>query len=157
MHGPAMFGIVPGTMSETYYKIIDGKKFDKQMLEIAEQTTAGKGDGAARETGSVVVALLRLGGKVENQDAVLKALRAGQRSDGGFGKEGAKESDLESSYRILRCFHMLKSKPEAPDKLRAFVATCRNRDGGYGAAPGQPSTVAGTYFASIVLHWLDEK
>ncbi|MCY1059781.1 hypothetical protein [Nannocystis sp. SCPEA4] len=32
-------------MSETYYKIIDGKKFDKQMLEIAEETTAGKGDG----------------------------------------------------------------------------------------------------------------
>ncbi len=32
-------------MSETYYKVIDGKKFDKQMLEIAEATTAGKGDG----------------------------------------------------------------------------------------------------------------
>lgn len=45
MHELAMFGIVPGTMSETYYKIIDGKKFDKQMLDIAERTTAGKGDG----------------------------------------------------------------------------------------------------------------
>lgn len=32
-------------MSETYYKVIDGKKYDKQMLEIAEATTAGKGDG----------------------------------------------------------------------------------------------------------------
>ncbi len=32
-------------MSETYYKVIDGKRYDKQMLEIAEQTTAGKGDG----------------------------------------------------------------------------------------------------------------
>jgi prenyltransferase beta subunit len=119
--------------------------------------TAGKGDGAARETGSVVVALLRLGGKVENREAVLKTLKVGQRSDGGFGKEGAKESDPESSYRILRCFHMLKGKPEAPDKLRAFVAKCRNSDGGYGVAPDQPSTVAGTYFASITLHWLDEK
>lgn len=38
------FGIVR-RMSETYYKVIDGKKYDKQMLEIAEQTTAGKGDG----------------------------------------------------------------------------------------------------------------
>jgi hypothetical protein len=32
-------------MSETYYKIINGKKYDRQMLEIAEEATAGKGDG----------------------------------------------------------------------------------------------------------------
>jgi len=32
-------------MSETYYKVIDGKKYDKQMIEIAEATTAGQGDG----------------------------------------------------------------------------------------------------------------
>jgi hypothetical protein len=32
-------------MSETYYKFIDGKKYDKQMLEIAEAVTAGQGDG----------------------------------------------------------------------------------------------------------------
>jgi hypothetical protein len=32
-------------MSETYYKMIDGKKYDRQMLEVAEKTTAGKGDG----------------------------------------------------------------------------------------------------------------
>lgn len=32
-------------MSETYYKVIDGKKYDKQMLEIADATTAGQGDG----------------------------------------------------------------------------------------------------------------
>lgn len=44
MQQPRLFGIVRA-MSETYYKIIDGKKFDKQMLEIAEETTAGKGDG----------------------------------------------------------------------------------------------------------------
>src|SRR5207237_4193332 len=33
---------------------------------------------------------------------------------------------------------------------------CRNADGGYGAAPGQPSTASTTYFASIVLDWADE-
>jgi hypothetical protein len=32
-------------MSESYYKIIDGKKYDKNMLEIAEASAAGKGDG----------------------------------------------------------------------------------------------------------------
>ena len=32
-------------MSETYYKVIDGKKYDKNMLEIAEASASGKGDG----------------------------------------------------------------------------------------------------------------
>lgn len=32
-------------MTESYYKEINGKKYDREMLEIAERTTAGKGDG----------------------------------------------------------------------------------------------------------------
>lgn len=32
-------------MSDTYYKVIDGKKFDREMLEIADRATAGQGDG----------------------------------------------------------------------------------------------------------------
>ncbi|HXG13152.1 MAG TPA: prenyltransferase/squalene oxidase repeat-containing protein [Gemmataceae bacterium] len=119
--------------------------------------TAGKGEGAARETGSVIVALLRMGAAVENKDQVLKVLRAGQRADGGFGKADAKGSDLETSYRVMRAFHMLKSKPDSPERLREFVAKCRNADGGYGVAPGQPSLVAGTYYAGIIGHWLDQK
>jgi prenyltransferase beta subunit len=118
--------------------------------------TAGKGDGAARETGSAVVALLRMGAPIKDKDTVLRTLKAGQRPDGGFGKAGEKGSDLETSYRVMRCFHLLHSKPDAAP-LRAFVAKCRNADGGYGVAPGQPSTVSGTYFASIILYWLDQK
>jgi hypothetical protein len=38
--------------------------------------------------------------------------------------------------------------------VRSFVAKCRNADGGYGVAPGQPSNISGTYFAAIILHWL---
>jgi hypothetical protein len=64
---------------------------------------------------------------------------------------------LESSYRIMRCFMMLKEKPADVDAFKGFIAKCRNRDGGYGVAPGQPSSVGATYFASIILHWLDEK
>jgi hypothetical protein len=56
----------------------------------------------------------------------------------------------------MRTFMMLKEKPDEA-KLRAFIAKCRNADGGYGVAPGQSSTVSGTYFAGIVLHWLDQK
>jgi hypothetical protein len=114
----------------------------------------GMGDGAARATGGAVVAVLRLGGKVEHSEQVLRVLKAGQRADGGFGKDQAKTSDLETGYRVMRAFVMLKDKPRA-DPLRSFVAQCRNRDGGYGLAPGEPSSVAATYFASIILHWLE--
>jgi hypothetical protein len=119
--------------------------------------TYGKGDGVARDTGSAVAAVLRLGGKVEQRDNVLKALNAGQRKDGGFGIAGAEGSDLGTSYRIARTFHMLKTKPEGAERLLAFIARCRNEDGGYGVAPGQPSSVSGTYYASIIAHWLSLK
>jgi hypothetical protein len=118
--------------------------------------TYGKGDGLARATGSAVVTVLRLGGKVDEADSVLKALRSGQRKDGGWGKEETTGSDLETTYRVMRCFHMLKEHPEVP-ACRAFVAHCRNEDGGYGVVPGQPSSVSGTYFATTVLEWLAEK
>jgi hypothetical protein len=48
---------------------------------------------------------------------------------------------------------MLQERPAA-QQMHSFVATCRNSDGGYGVAPGEPSSVAATYFASIILHWL---
>jgi hypothetical protein len=120
-----------------------------------EDGTFGKGDGKARDTGGAAVAMLRLGGKVD-RDVVLKALKAGQREDGGFGKDGAKGSDLETSYRVMRGFHMLKDVPDVK-KLRSFIASCRNDDGGYSVAPGQKSNASGTYFAAVILHWLDEK
>lgn len=113
----------------------------------------GKGDGKARETGGAIVALMRMGAKAAHPDVVLKILNEGQRKSGGFGKEGA-EADLETSYRVTRAFHMLKTKPAGADRLREFVEKCRNADGGYGVMPGQPSGIGPTYFASIILYWL---
>jgi prenyltransferase beta subunit len=118
--------------------------------------TYGSGDGAARDTGSAVVTVLRLGGKVESEEAVVKVLNAGQRADGGFGKAGVKGSDLETTYRVVRCYVMLKEKPDVK-KCLGFVARCRNADGGCGVEPGKPSNVAATYFAAILQHWLAEK
>jgi prenyltransferase beta subunit len=129
----------------------------EQVRKLAnEDGTFGKGDGKARDTGGSVVAILRLGGKVEHKDNVLKALKAGQRSDGAFGKDGTDKSDLESSYRVMRAFHMLKEKPADVDALRTFIAKCRSKDGGYGIGPGTESSVSSTYFAATILHWLDE-
>jgi prenyltransferase beta subunit len=115
----------------------------------------GTGTGKARATASTVVTILRLGQKLDKPDAILAWLNAGQNADGGFGKDEVSGSDLETSYRVMRCYHMLKSQPDAA-KLRDFIAKCRNSDGGYGVAPGKPSLVSGTYFAAIILHWLGE-
>lgn len=134
---------------------------DAWLMELAklrhDDGTYGKDKNAARDTGGAVCAVLRLGGKVEHGENVLKVLNDGQRQDGGFGKSGAENSDLETCYRVARAFHMLKEKPRGADRLRAFIARCRNEDGGYGVAPGKPSNVGGCYYAGIILHWFDEK
>lgn len=129
----------------------------KEWLELIDKMrnddgSYGKGDDLARTTGGAAVAVLRLGGKVDRA-GVLRVLKAGQRRDGGWGKAGTDKSDLETSYRVMRAFHMLKAKPDV-EPLRQFIARCRNKDGGYGVQPGAPSSVSGCYFAGIILHWL---
>ena len=102
--------------------------------------------------------ILRSGGKLDNDQrtAVVKALQAGQRPDGGFGKAEAKDSDPETTYRVMRAFYLLKEKPKDVAQLKAFMAKSRNADGGYGTGPGQPSTVSGTYYAAVIGSWLDK-
>ena len=134
----------------------------KEWVEAIRKTqnadgSYGKGDGSARATGSAAVALMRLGEETD-RDAVLKTLNAGQRRNGGFGKdEDAESADLETSYRVMRCIMMLKAQPERAEGLRTFVAKCRNADGGYGVAPGQASNIGAVYYAAIIRHWLDAK
>ena len=115
----------------------------------------GKELGQARATGGGVVTMLRLGAKYDDSAPILKVLKAGQRQNGGWGKADSETaSDLDTTYRVMRCFMMLKARPDNVEGLRSFVAKCRNEDGGYGIAPGQLSSVGGTYFAAIITHWL---
>ncbi|HEY1376885.1 MAG TPA: prenyltransferase/squalene oxidase repeat-containing protein [Gemmataceae bacterium] len=134
-------------------------KADDWLRQIAATRnpdgTYGSGPGLARATGGTAAMILRLGGTLEHRDAVLKAMRDGQRPDGGYGTAEREGSDLESTYRVVRGFVMLKERPADVAKLRAFIGKCRSADGGYGVMPGQPPTAAGTYFAAILLHWLD--
>ena len=94
---------------------------------------------------------------MKDATVITGALDKGQNADGGFDRADAKGSDLETSYRVVRAYHMLKRKPERADDLRRFIGKCRNKDGGYGVTPGADSTAGGTYFASILLHWLDKE
>jgi len=116
--------------------------------------TYGKGAAQARETASAVVTLLRLGADLEEKDAVLRALRAGQLKDGGWGK-GDGSADLDTCYRVMRAFFMLRARPDV-GSLRGFVARCRQADGSYAPAPGAPGALPAIYYAGVISHWLDE-
>jgi prenyltransferase beta subunit len=134
-------------------------KADQWVREVAKlqnpDGTFGKDLGQARATGGSVVTLLRLGAKQVDADRALKVLKAGQRQNGGYGKDDSEiASDLETTYRVMRCFVMLKARPDNVEGARSFVAKCRNEDSGYGVAPGQPSTINGVYFAALIKHWL---
>jgi len=138
-----------------------GKTVPQQKEWVAEiekgrndDGSFGKGPGQARTTALNVVALQRLGGKVKDTDTVLKVLRAGQRKDGGFGADAEGGSDLEACYRVVRLFSRLDAKPDRPDDLEKFIASCKNKDGGYATKPGEPSSLHGTYYTTILRHWM---
>ncbi len=125
--------------------------------QIGEDGTAGKDHGIPRETASVIAMLLRLGTPrkyLVNADKLDDILQAGQIEDGGWGKQDTKGSDLETCYRVMRAFYLLKEKPKDVAKLKIFVASCRNADGGYGVTPGAKSSVPATYYAAIITKWL---
>jgi hypothetical protein len=51
-------------MSDSYYKVIDGKKFDREMLEIADRATAGQGDGRISiEDARLLIGAVKDGGR----------------------------------------------------------------------------------------------
>ena len=111
--------------------------------------------GGAYKTGSLIAFQLRLGKDLRNREGSLKILKAGQKGDGAFASQQGL-SDLEATYRVMRAFSLLKEKPNDVAKLRAYIAKCRNADGGYGVSLGEASSAGGTSYAAIITHWLDE-
>lgn len=111
-------------------------------------------EDGARDSGSLGAMYLRLGKPVGEHMA--KFLIEGQRPDGGWGKGKEKTSDAESTYRVMRALMLLKSKPKDPAAVRKFLASCRNKDGGFASKPGDPSTAGGTYQFAIITKWLNE-
>jgi prenyltransferase beta subunit len=112
-------------------------------------------DGKAREIASRAAMLLRLGWQPP-LDPVCTDILAGQRPDGGWSKKGEKESDIETTYRVVRALRLFGEKPKDVKKLRAFLAARRNADGGYATKPGDTSSASGVYYCAIISKWLDE-
>ncbi len=107
----------------------------------------------ARRPGRGGRALLRMGIRAEPEQkaAILAALRAGQKPDGGWS-EGDGPSDLNSSYRIMRAFFMMKEKPDL-GRLRGYLARHRQTDGGYASTLRGRASPGGTYSCSIMNYW----
>jgi hypothetical protein len=151
-----------GNLGDTYIAAaaLDAAQIDatKAAEWIAAFQATRNDDGTygktIADTAGAVVTILRLRGEIKDRPRVGEILKAAQRPDGGFSA-AADNSDLATTYRVMRAFYMLKGRPDIA-RCRDFLARCRNRDGGYGPGPGQPSTVSTTYFACIILHWLDE-
>jgi hypothetical protein len=129
--------------------------FEGDWIKIADAQlnndgTAGKGDGRARDTASVVAMKLRLGYPVANKPKVIEAILSGQRADGGWGKADAQASDLETTYRVMRALMLLKEKPKDSKVLNAWLAKHRNPDGGYALEPGKPSSMSAVYYVTAI-------
>jgi acetyl esterase/lipase len=113
--------------------------------------TFGTGAAAPFATGGSAAAILRLGMPLEHRDAIVKAIRDGQRPEGGWSKDDG-PPDLSSSYRITRAMFMMHERPDI-DRLLAFVARCRKSDGSYAATPEGEGNLGGTYLATILIYW----
>lgn len=112
----------------------------------------------ARGAGSVTALLLRLGQELPPHfTAIAKPLIiGGQRKDGGWGKDERADSDIETTYRVMRALMLMKEKPKDAKALRAFVESHRNKGGGYATKPGEASSMSGVYYAAIISKWLDD-
>jgi len=129
------------------------ERWRQEILSLRNaEGTFGKGQEVARDSGSVAACLLRLGLPLDNTDTVARAILAGQRQDGGWGRAD-QPSDLETTYRVMRALYMLKRKPNL-DSVARFVASCRSENGGYALRPGESATPQATYFAAAILRWL---
>ncbi|OJW22163.1 MAG: peptidase [Planctomycetales bacterium 71-10] len=113
--------------------------------------TFAEGPGQAFAAGTVAATVLRSGEALANRDAAIEAIKAGQRPDGGWSKDGG-PSDLSSSYRVMRALFLLKERPDL-GRLRAFIARCRKSDGTYSNTPDGEGNLGATYYASIMTSW----
>lgn len=151
-----------GNLSDTYIaaaalhpaRIQASKAKDWIAAFEATRNSDGSYGKSIADTASAVVTTLRLGGQVKHRDRVVEILKSAQRADGGFSAT-SEHSDLRTSYPVMRAFYMLREKPDLA-RCSDFISHCRNADGGYGPSPGQPSTLSTTYFACIIMHWVDE-
>ncbi len=81
-------------------------------------------DGGARMIGSITAFTWRLGLQKDTDskpNQIAQLMDLGQLTDGGWSKQGEKASDIETTYRVMRAYMLLKEKPKDTKKLREFI------------------------------------
>jgi len=152
-------------VKECPFDLKEWDKIGKQYPAMKTAQPEGLKNGEARSLGSLVAFNLRLGitTTASYNGAPSDFIALGQRADGGWGKEGEKASDIETTYRVMRALWLLRNIPLLKEerrvdmkKLRAFIDAHRNADGGYATKPGDKSSMSGAYYCVIVSKWLDD-
>jgi poly(3-hydroxybutyrate) depolymerase/prenyltransferase beta subunit len=125
-----------------------------EQIQAMRNPDGSFGEGSAKPyvTGGAAAAILRMGMKLDKRDAVIAAIKAGQKVEGGWSKDDS-PPDLGSTYRVMRALYMLGEKPDV-NRLLGFIGRCRQSDGSYASAPGHDGDLGGTYTATIVIRWL---
>jgi hypothetical protein len=144
-----------GETPEAWRDLIDTQETTKSLQSAMQNQ---KGD--ARLLGGMVVLRLRLHGTGNVRPDAIKPLlalfKSEQRHDGGWGKHDLKSSDLETTYRVMRCYKMLEAQPVDAKKLTEFIVACRKPDGSYSVEPKADATMSGAYYAVTIQKWLAE-
>jgi hypothetical protein len=125
---------------------------EKWLLPLLKEIQKDGTFGSVRATGGTTAMLLRAGVKL-NEDqltAMKKQLVEGQAADGGYAAPDAKNSDIETTYRVMRALHLMNARPKNPEKLAAYVKSLAHPEGGFGSPPNARDT----YYAAIILYWL---
>jgi hypothetical protein len=140
-------------------KLINLQEWEKIIHEEGHQVPPKDLDaknGLARSAGSIIACRLRLGIPVDkdSKNQIMKVLLDGQREDGGWGQYHQRNSDLETTYRVMRALHLLKIKPKNIEDLKNYLGKHRHESGGYGATPGAAPRINTTYYVTMIAHWL---
>ena len=115
--------------------------------------TAHSARGRARHTrpAGAAAAILRMGLKLENRDAIIDAIKAGQRAEGGWSKDDG-PPDLGATYRVMRALYMLARSPTWIDCSRSSRGAA-SPTAAMRAVPAAPATWAEPTTATIIIRW----
>jgi len=98
-------------------------------------------------------ALAILGAEPTNRDAVISFLEQSQKEEGGFGATIlSQESGLDSTFFAVSAISVLEVPLDRYAGSVDYVMTYERNDGGFGAYPGDKSTLRMTFDAILTLN-----
>lgn len=87
---------------------------------------------------------------------LISFIKASQKKDGGFGwdKRAANSDTFDTFCAVWTLKHIGALDKVDTSKAEKFILGCKNKDGGFGFAQGQASTLPNTYYSIAALDLL---